>query len=157
MSNDPVATPVAERVASLKALPLLSGASEEDLNRIATKASEQRFKAGQVLVQEGSVGNDVFFILSGSCEVRRQVAGKDKVLATLGPGKFFGEMAVLSPDPRTATVVAAGPVTVLLVSAWEFREALHASPAMGYQVAKLLAGRLRKAEEELEKLRGAKR
>lgn len=117
--------------------------------RVAERTTEKRFAKGDVLVQEGSVGSEVFFILAGRCEVRRTTAGKAKVLAKLGAGDFFGEMAVLSPDPRTATVAAVEPVKVLTLSAWEFRQAMQASPAIGYQVAKILAGRLRKAEEEL--------
>jgi len=77
-------------------------------------------------------------------------------VAKLGAGDFFGEMAVLSPDPRTATVAAVDAVKALVLSAWEFRQALQANPGMGYQVAKLLAGRLRKAEEALAEAREVK-
>jgi trk/ktr system potassium uptake protein len=145
--------PLADRVSALQKLSLLVGMSEEDLARVAERVSEKHFAAAEVLVHEGSVGSDVFFILSGKCEVRRTAGGRAKVVAKLSPGDFFGEMAVLSPDPRTATVVAVDPVRVLTLSAWEFRQAMQANPAMGYQVAKLLAGRLRKAEEELAEAR----
>jgi len=147
---------VDDRVSTLKALPLLHDVAQEELERVAERVAEKRFAPGEVLVHEGSVGSDVFFILSGKCEVRRTAGGKAQVVAKLGAGDFFGEMAVLSPDPRTATVAAVDAVKALVLSAWEFRQALQANPGMGYQVAKLLAGRLRKAEEALAEAREVK-
>ena len=142
-------------MAALKRLPLLSGADEVELVRIAEKVVDRRFAKGEVLVKEGSKGSDVFFIVSGVCEVRRTLGGQEKALATLGPGQFFGEIAVLSPDLRTATVAALEEVTAFTLSAWEFREALHGSPTTAYQVMKELAGRIRKLEERLATLEGS--
>jgi CRP-like cAMP-binding protein len=144
---------LADRVAMLRKIPVFSQGDEEDLKHVASVAPEKRFAKGDVLIQEGAVGSDVFLMISGRCEVRRRVGKRDKVLATLEPGQFFGEMAVLSPDPRTATVGAVDDVRVLVLSAWEFQMALQDNAALAAQIAKGLAQRLRDAEEEIVELR----
>jgi CRP/FNR family transcriptional regulator, cyclic AMP receptor protein len=144
---------VVERVEMLRKIPVFASADEEDVKHVATVATEKRFSTGEILIREGAVGSDVFLMISGRCEVRRQVGKREKVLATLEPGQFFGEMAVLSPDPRTATVAAVADVRVLLLSAWEFQLALQDNAALASHIAKVLAQRLRDAEEELAQLR----
>jgi CRP/FNR family cyclic AMP-dependent transcriptional regulator len=142
-----------ERVAMLRKIPVFAEGDEEDLTHVASVTQEKRFAKGDVLIQEGAVGSDVFLITSGRCEVRRHQGKKEKVLARLGPGEFFGEMAVLSPDPRTATVTALDDVRVLVLSAWEFQMTLLDNAPMAAQIAKGLAMRLRDAEEEIAELR----
>ena len=140
---------IAQRAAILKKLPLLAGAREADLAEIASKVEEKRFAPGDELVQEGGAGSAVFFVVSGKCQVSRKGAGGPEVLATLGAGDFFGEMAVLSPDPRAATVRALEAGSAYILSAWAFREALDAHPGMAMVIMKVLATRLRKVEDEL--------
>lgn len=142
-----------DRLAKLRRLPLLASLSEAELAQMAERVEEKHFPPGAHLVEEGALGHSVFLITSGTCEVTRRVNGRPERLAQLGPGDFFGEMAVLSPDPRTATVTALGPVVAYSLSAFEFRTALLSSPAMAVHVMKVLAGRLRKAEAELAALR----
>jgi CRP-like cAMP-binding protein len=144
---------LAERIEVLRQIPVFAAAEEEDLKHVASVATEKRFAKGDVLLREGAVGSDVFLILSGRCEVRRQAGKRERVLATLEAGHFFGEMAVLSPDPRTATVAAVADVRVLVLSAWEFQVALQENAPLASHIAKVLAQRLREAEEELKELR----
>jgi CRP/FNR family cyclic AMP-dependent transcriptional regulator len=144
---------LAERVAMLRKIPVFSQGDEEDLKHVASVAQEKRFAKGDILLEEGAVGSDVFLMISGRCEVRRHVGKRDKLQATLEAGQFFGEMAVLSPDPRTATVCAVEDVRVLVLSAWEFQMALQDNAALASHIAKVLAQRLRDAEEEISELR----
>lgn len=151
MELDPKAA--AERVEMLRKIPVFAAAEWEDLQHVASVSTEKRFAKGDVLIKEGAVGSDVFLMISGRCEVRRRQGKREKVLGTLEPGQFFGEMAVLSPDPRTATVQAVEDVHVLVLSAWEFQVALQENAALASHIAKVLAQRLRDAEEELVELR----
>ncbi|HEX7604545.1 MAG TPA: cyclic nucleotide-binding domain-containing protein [Polyangiaceae bacterium] len=74
------------------------------------------FARGSVIMREGEAGNSAYIIVSGRCEVRKHLNGVQQVLKTLGAGEVFGEMAVLSEGPRTATVVAVEDTTVLVVT-----------------------------------------
>ncbi len=74
------------------------------------------FPRGAVMVREGDPGNSAYIIVSGRAEVRKKMGGVDQVLKTLGAGEVFGEMAVLTESPRTATVVAVEDTTVLVVT-----------------------------------------
>jgi CRP-like cAMP-binding protein/tRNA A-37 threonylcarbamoyl transferase component Bud32 len=74
------------------------------------------FARGSVIMREGEAGNSAYIIVSGRCEVRKHLNGVEQVLKTLGAGEVFGEMAVLSEGPRTATVVAVEDTTVLVVT-----------------------------------------
>lgn len=146
-----------DKVAALRTLPLLADADPADLERIAGRIEPKRFQPGEPLVQQGTMGSSVFFIAEGSCEVRRADHGREERRATLKAGDFFGEMAVLAPHPRTATVVALEPTLAYVLSAWEFREALHGSFKMTMQVMRMLADRLRGVEDELGRLKAEAR
>ncbi len=73
------------------------------------------FPKGTIIMREGEAGNSAYIIASGQCEVRKKISGVDQVLKTLGPGEVFGEMAVLTESPRTATVIATEDTTALVV------------------------------------------
>src|SRR5919198_3176494 len=99
-----------ERVVDrLRMVPLLEGISEADLQRIEPLAEEMEVAEGALLTEEGTPGADFFIILTGTATVSRQ----GHKLATLGPGSFFGEVAVLKHGLRTATVTADVPMRLL--------------------------------------------
>jgi CRP/FNR family transcriptional regulator, cyclic AMP receptor protein len=137
------------RVETLQRLPLFEGLEDVALAKIAAVAEERAFTAGDVLVREGSLGLAVFFIVDGHCEVRHEAAGK--VLATLGPGEVFGEMALLDPGPRTASVVALDDVVVYTLSNWHFKPIVEEHPSVALHMLKTLAGRFRRLQAEMLK------
>jgi CRP/FNR family transcriptional regulator len=98
--------------------------------------------AGTTVVEEGGKGDAFFFILVGEAQVRR----RGRTVATLGPGRFFGELALLDPAPRDATVVAASPLTVGVLDARVFRAIVRDVPAMSEKLLRGMAHRLREAD-----------
>jgi CRP-like cAMP-binding protein len=137
------------RVEVVQRLPLFEGLDDDALQKIAAAAEERAFAAGDVLVREGSLGLAVFFIVGGHCEVRHDASGK--VLATLGPGEVFGEMALLDPGPRTASVVALDDVVVYSLSNWTFKPIVEEHPTVALHMLKTLAARFRRLQAEMLK------
>ena len=127
----------------IKSVPLFEHCSRRDLTKIARITDEIEIPDGRVLITEGERGREFFAIVTGEVEVRRN----GKKLATLGPGNFFGEIALLSNKPRTATVTALTPLRVLVIADRAFVELLDAMPDLWLKVARSLAERL--TDEEL--------
>ncbi len=103
--------------ARLKAIPLFAHLEDNDLSVIATFANETSVSEGEVLVREGDFSYEFMAIEEGEAEVIR---GGEK-LATLGPGDFFGEIAVLEKTLRTASVVATTPMRLVTLSHWDLK------------------------------------
>jgi SAM-dependent methyltransferase len=136
----------AERVVDrLRQVPLLEGIDESELVRIAPLSDEIEVAAGAVLTEEGTPGSDFYIILTGTATVTRQ----GHKLATLGPGSFFGEVAVLTHGLRTATVTADLSMKLLRLDERRFRTLLSTAPAISQKLMEGLAARLKDADEAL--------
>jgi CRP/FNR family cyclic AMP-dependent transcriptional regulator len=103
--------------ARLKAIPLFANLDDHDLQVIATFADETSVSEGDVLVREGDFSYELMAIEEGTAEVRR---GSD-VVATLGPGDFFGEVGVLQNEMRNATIVATSAMRLIMLTTWEVK------------------------------------
>jgi CRP/FNR family cyclic AMP-dependent transcriptional regulator len=125
--------------ARLAAVPMFSGCSRKELAIIARAAKPVAHKAGAVIAREGERGIGLFLILDGTCTV--SIGGKKKT--TLGPGQFFGEIALLDGGPRTATVTADTDVRLLGLTEWMFRGLLAEHPSIALKTLESVAGRLR--------------
>jgi CRP-like cAMP-binding protein len=121
----------------IKAAPLFENCSKQELQQIARIADELDIRVGKVLIREGERGREFFVIIDGEVEVRR----KGRKMATLGPGSFVGEMALLSKIPRVATVTAVTPLDVLVITDRAFLDLLERTPALAVKVARTLAER----------------
>jgi CRP/FNR family cyclic AMP-dependent transcriptional regulator len=121
----------------LKSVPFFSGMSKSELAAIAQQTDEVDVPAGEVLAREGDFGGEFFMIDSGTAEVTRG----GEVLAELGAGDFFGEMALLEEDRRTATVTAKTPMSLIVMTRANFRALDRAQPAVHATVAKAIAER----------------
>ncbi len=132
----------AATVALLAHIDLFAGCSTAALSRIARWCEEYEVEEGTIFTQEGELRDDVFVIVEGVARVERG----GTVVARLGAGDFFGELAVLDPGPRTATVVAESPMYVLLLRAEQLQAIVRHSPAMAITMLQALARRLRAAE-----------
>ena len=114
----------------LRSLPLFGAASPRELDRIAGLTTSLQIDAGRVLCAEGAVGREFFVVESGEAAV--SVDGKP--VTVLGPGSFFGEIALLGHELRTATVTALRPMTVLVLTPGEFHELVELSPTVRQQL-----------------------
>jgi CRP-like cAMP-binding protein len=129
------------KLAILRALPTLRGASDGELTHIARLTELVELPAGKVLVKEGETAKEGFWILDG----RLSVTVGGRVVAVLGTGDFAGELALLDPAPRSATLTAAVPTRALVFDGPRFR-ALCELPIVGSALTRQLARRLRGAQ-----------
>jgi serine/threonine-protein kinase len=112
----------------------------------------ERFAPGTPIIRENEVGNAAYLITQGHCEASKIEAGRPIVLRTMGPGDLFGEMAILTSTPRTATVTAIDDVTALTISREALEEWLALDSWMGTLV-RSLAERFRDTDAQLTELR----
>jgi CRP/FNR family transcriptional regulator, cyclic AMP receptor protein len=121
----------------LKNVPFFSSLSKKELAAVAQQTDELDVKEGKVLAEEGDFGHEFFVIESGTAEVTRN----GERIAELGPGDFFGEMALLDADRRNATVTATSPMTVIVMTRQSFRALDSQEPGIHETVAKEIAKR----------------
>lgn len=128
-----------EAVKMLASVPLFSGCTKKELQEIASVAKEVDHKEGAVIAREGDKGMGFFLILDGTADV--SVGGKSK--RKLGPGEYFGEIALLDEGPRSATVTAKTPMRLLGITGWNFRRLVNQSPGIAQKLLRVMAERLR--------------
>lgn len=122
----------------LARVPMFSACSKKELEQVARMSEELDVPDGEVLIKEGTPGRDFFVIVDGKATVNRK--GKD--VATLGPADFFGELALLDRAPRNATVTAAGPLRVFVLTQQSFHSLLATIPSLSNKVMVGMARRL---------------
>ena len=123
--------------ARLKDVPFFSSMSEQDLAAVAQQIDEISVAAGRVLAREGDLGEEFFVIESGTAEVTRGGAP----VAKLGAGDFFGEIALIREDRRTATVTATSPMVLIVMRGSSFRALDCSIPELRETVSRALAER----------------
>lgn len=123
----------------LAAVPIFGRCSKRDLAAVAKVANEVELPAGHTLIREDARVAYSFFVLgAGEAEVRR----RNRLVAKLGPGDFFGELALILRRPRTATVTLTAPSLLLSISAHNFHPLLMRSPEIQFKLLEALAERL---------------
>ncbi len=121
-------------------------AFKDDLVRFMRGGAEfprRSFNEGDVIVQEGEPGDAAYILVEGSCEVVKETPSGTQTLQKIGPGDVFGEMAILTQGPRTASVIAAEPTTVLVVTAQVLEQEMAALKPWMATLLKSLAARFR--------------
>ena len=134
--------PADGKIAALRTVGLFSGCTERELSDIARLSTKVEVEAGTVLTSQGEPGAECFVIAEGEAEV--VIDGK--VVARSGAGDTVGEMSLLDGGHRTATVRAATPMTLYVLSSAEFRAMLATSPTISLKIMYALAARLRNLE-----------
>lgn len=101
------------------------------------------FDAGEVIVAQGDEGSCMYVIQSGEVEVVKQMGGREVRLGTMGPGEFFGEMALFQPEGRAATVRALSDVRVVTVDKRTLLRRIEEDPMLAYNLVEAMADRIR--------------
>ena len=144
----------------LKSLSICKRLRDRDLGYLSQSFHSRTYHEGEVLFLEGDIGRALFVIESGKVELTKTGHdGKPQHLAVLGPGTFFGEMALLEQLPRSASAITLEKSTILLLYRSKLDAILHYHPRIGvsimHHMAQLLSARLRKTSTELS-ARGGK-
>jgi CRP-like cAMP-binding protein len=125
-------------------IPLFAGLSARERQSVAQSFKERKFDAGEVVASEGTGGIGFFVIGEGEADV--SVRGDIK--ATLGPGSYFGEIALIDDGARTATITAKTDLTCYGMTSWDFRPLVETNAAIAWKLLQTLAKRLREAQAE---------
>jgi CRP-like cAMP-binding protein len=126
------------KIELIKGVPLFARCSRKELAEVAKLADEIDFGPGKELIREGAIGREFFVLVEGSVDVRK---GERRV-NQLGPGDFFGEIALIAHTPRTATETTASDVDLLVITSQSFKTLLEHQPAIATKVLEALAERL---------------
>ena len=110
------------------------------------------YSDGSIIVKQGDTGNLMYIILKGEVEVIRDVDGKQVILSVLKKGDIFGEMALFSGQPRTATIRSKGEARLLTVDKRLFMTRVHEDPSFAFKLLKRMADRISQLDEEISKL-----
>jgi CRP/FNR family transcriptional regulator, cyclic AMP receptor protein len=134
-----MASSTASTLQALEQVPLLAELTKRDRQRLAQILAERTFPPGKQVVVEGRNGVGFFIIVEG----KAVVAVGDRVVRALGPGDYFGEMALLDGNQRSATVTADTELRCLGITAWNFKTFVHDNPTVAWALLQSLAARLR--------------
>lgn len=135
-----------ERILFLKRVPLFENLSPGDIKQVAALAQEESFSDGASLVREGDIGDVMFIIVSGEVRVWISQGQKEIELARRKAGEYVGEMALISKEPRSATVSAVGDVRTLSIDQRSFESLLRDRPDASLAVIQVLCERLKEAD-----------
>jgi CRP/FNR family cyclic AMP-dependent transcriptional regulator len=122
----------------LRRVPLFAGCSKKELELLATIADEIDLRESSVLTREGRPGREFFVLVEGTVDVTQ---GDEKV-GDLSDGDWFGEIALLTNAPRTATVTATSPVRVLVITDRAFRQVVETTPSIAVKMLERVGERL---------------
>jgi CRP/FNR family transcriptional regulator, cyclic AMP receptor protein len=134
----------------LKKVALFSSLSDDELEQVASCLQVERVPRNTMIVQQGDPGDSMYVILMGRIKVGLfSEGGREVILAHLEPGDFFGEMAIVAEQPRSASVVAVEDSSLLKLTRADFVRQVHRNPDIALNMMKLLAGRLAVADEKI--------
>ncbi len=112
----------------------------------------REFAKGVELFREGDLGKEMYVIQAGQVAISKRVRDTEKILAILGPGEFFGEMAIISNKPRTATATVAETARCLVIDPKTFEAMVRGNAEIAIRMIKKLADRLQDADQQIENL-----
>jgi CRP/FNR family transcriptional regulator len=124
---------------TLKRVPLFAGLDDKELEEIASSMRERRFKAGDTVTQEGAGGVGFFVVEEGEAEVT--VGGAPK--GSVGPGDYFGEIALINESPRTATLTARTDMLCYGMTPWDFRPLVESNSTIAWKLLTAMAEKMR--------------
>ena len=132
----------------LRGIVLFKDVTDADLEALWPFLTQRKLRKGEILLREGDVGREMFFLRTGEVIISKHVKGRvEQVLARMGPGDFFGEMGLFDRQPRSATIQADTDVVVLELDGDNLEQLVARSPraasAFFYQMVRVFIQRLR--------------
>jgi CRP-like cAMP-binding protein len=126
---------------------LFAGLDEADLGRFAAKCQLHTYEAGHEITREGDLGTGLYIVTRGSVDVvERRGAPEERPITTTGAGGFFGELALVLEQPRSATVVTREFTECLVLTRWDFKDIALEHPAVIWKLLEVVAQRLSRRE-----------
>jgi CRP/FNR family cyclic AMP-dependent transcriptional regulator len=123
----------------LKKVPLFAGLDNKELQQIASSMRERKFKAGDTVTQEGAGGVGFFVVEEGQADV--SIGGQAK--GSVGPGDYFGEIALINESPRTATLTARTDMLCYGMTPWDFRPLVESNSTIAWKLLTAMAEKMR--------------
>ncbi|HEU5219720.1 MAG TPA: Crp/Fnr family transcriptional regulator [Gemmatimonadales bacterium] len=137
----------------IRTVPLFRQVPESELSALAQLVHERRAPRGGLILSQGDRGDTLFLIRSGQVKVSVVAEdGREVILSVLGSGSFFGELALLDDEPRSAHVIAMEDTTLLQLRREDFRNRLTLSPDLSVSLLRELSQRLRRADDTIASL-----
>jgi CRP/FNR family transcriptional regulator len=124
---------------ALKKVPLFADLDKRELEQVASSMRERRFKAGDVVTQEGSGGVGFFVVEEGEAAV--DVGGEER--GSIGPGDYFGEIALINESPRTATLTARTDMLCYGMTPWDFRPLVESNSGIAWKLLTAMTEKLK--------------
>ncbi len=136
---------------NLRSVHLFSGLKDSDLETISRILYMHTYHRGQLIFQEGEEGNALFIVISGRVKVcLYDEEGREYVLDVIGKDGFFGELALIDELPRSANILAMETCDLLIIRRNDFMRLLMENPSISINILKVMAGRLRAADERIK-------
>jgi CRP/FNR family transcriptional regulator, cyclic AMP receptor protein len=123
----------------LRKVPLFADLDKKELEQVAASMRERRFKAGDTVTQEGAGGVGFFVVEHGEADVN--VGGETR--GSIGPGDYFGEIALINESPRTATLTARTDMLCYGMTPWDFRPLVESNSAIAWKLLTAMAEKMR--------------
>jgi CRP/FNR family cyclic AMP-dependent transcriptional regulator len=123
----------------LKKVPLFAGLDNKELQQIASSMRERKFRAGDTVTQEGAGGVGFFVVEQGQADV--SIGGESK--GSVGPGDYFGEIALINESPRTATLTARTDMLCYGMTPWDFRPLVESNSTIAWKLLTAMAEKMR--------------
>ena len=153
MSTPPKRIAVGERTQAIKAVPFFTQMSDAEVDVIRSLAAEKHYPKNAVVLTEGEIGDSLYMIQSGRVKIFiGDEDGREIILKLLGPGHFFGEMAMIDQQPRSASVTTLESSTFLVLSHGAFEACVERAPRIANMVLRVLAQRVREADRKIGSL-----
>jgi CRP/FNR family transcriptional regulator, cyclic AMP receptor protein len=124
---------------ALRKVPLFADLDNNELEQIASSMRERRFEAGDTVTQEGAGGVGFFVVEEGQADV--SVGGESK--GSIGPGDYFGEIALINESPRTATLTASTDMVCFGMTSWDFKPLVESNSAIAWKLLTAMAEKMR--------------
>jgi CRP-like cAMP-binding protein len=131
----------------LKKVALFGDFELEELLNLVAITSEVEVKAGENIIAEGESGSSAYVIVSGMVEVYRKTTRGDVILATLEQAQYFGEMAIIENEPRSASVRARGDCRLLRLDGRQFRRMMESNAVLSFRLVQVFSRRLRRMSQ----------